>query len=154
MSTWVTQIRELGELREAGLLTEEEFVEQKALVLPSKTSTPEGPSLGVTDEQSTGQVPTRKDQAPVKPAAPTVALGTHCPTCNQLVTAGEGAYGWYELGGQWRCFQHREPWCLACARSERLTRGEFDASERSWVCFEHGIESCNECWTLLGERPF
>ena len=154
MNTWVTQIRELGELREAGLLTEEEFVEQKALVLPSKTGTPEGPSLGVADEQPTGQVPTRKDQAPVKPAAPTVALGTHCPTCNQLVTAGEGAYGWYEPGGLWRCFQHRVPWCLACARSERLTRGEFDASERSWVCFEHGIESCNDCWKLLGERPF
>jgi len=154
MNTWVTQIRELGELREAGLLTEEEFAEQKALVLPSKTSTPEGPPLGVTDEQPTGQAPTRTNQVPAKPAAPTVAPGTQCPTCNQLGTVEQGARGFYGPEGQWTCLAHRMEWCWSCARIERLTRGEFDASERSWVCFEHGIESCNGCWTLLGERPF
>ena len=152
MNTWLTQIRELGELREAGLLTEEEFAQQKALVLPSATNAAEAQAEEPNNTEHVGQVPIR-EQAPVRPAAPTVAPGTQCPTCNQLVTAGEGAYGWYEPGGQWRCFQHRRPWCLGCARSERLTRGEFDASERSWVCFEHGIESCNDCWKLLGEPP-
>ena len=154
MTDWIEQVRQLGELRDAGLLTEEEFAEQKALVLPSKTSTTDAPPAGETDNQLTGQVPTREAQAPVKPAAPTAALAAQCPTCNQLVTAGQGAHGWYEPGGQWRCFGHRMPWCLTCARLERSARGEFDASEQSWVCFEHGTESCSDCWPLLGERPF
>ena len=35
MPNWIDQIRELNELRQAGLLTEEEFEEQKKLLLPS-----------------------------------------------------------------------------------------------------------------------
>ena len=50
MTDWIEQIRQLGELREAGLLTDEEFVEQKELLLPSNVSDKAAASI-VPDEE-------------------------------------------------------------------------------------------------------
>jgi hypothetical protein len=44
MSDWIVEIQQLGELRDAGLLNEEEFTEQKALVLPAQQDLPEPPT--------------------------------------------------------------------------------------------------------------
>jgi hypothetical protein len=46
MSDWIVEIQRLGELRGAGLLTEGEFAQQKALVLPSQQDLPEPPRTG------------------------------------------------------------------------------------------------------------
>ena len=132
MDDWITQIRELGDLRDAGLLSEAEFSEQKALVLPSKTS---------------ASTP-HSDEALLRPPA-----GQQCPTCGQLVREAK-AFGQYRRGGQWICFVHRAPWCKGCARAERSQRGRFtDYLDLDWVCFEHDKDHCEECWTLVDERP-
>ena len=153
MNTWVTQIRELGELREAGLLTEEEFAEQKALVLPSATNADEAQPEELRNAEPAGQLSTQHDQVPTEPDTRTVAVGQQCPTCRQRVKP-QGAFGRFAPGGKWFCEAHLKAWCQSCAHDERLQRGTFlRTPQPTWVCFDHEVENCSTCWKLVGEPP-
>ena len=153
MTNWIDQIRELNDLREAGLLTEEEFAEQKALVLPSAANAAEAQSEMLHNTEPAGRLSTQHGQASAEPDTQTIAVGQQCPTCKQRVKA-QGAFGRFAPGEIWICGAHHKAWCKSCARAERSQRGAFLRNPRPiWVCFEHGTANCATCWQLVGEPP-
>lgn len=112
MDDWIRQIRELGELRDAGLLNEEEFAEQKALVLPSKTSASPGqhcPTCGqlVREARALGEY--RRGGQWVCSMHGTA----WCKGCVRAERSQRGKFTDHlELG--WVCFKHEREDCKKC----------------------------------------
>ena len=140
MTDWIEQIRQLGELREAGLLTDEEFVEQKELLLPSNGS----------DKAAASIVPDEEPELPI-------ASGLSDPEENQRTQRhaelGGGPFGHYDSPLSWVCHAHNRAWCEMCSDLDRSTRGRTTQHWRrgkQYVCFKHHKDACPECRRLNG----
>lgn len=101
MDDWIAQIRELGELRDAGLLSEEEFAEQKALVLPSNASARPGSARAFGEYLPGGQWVCSMH-------------GTAwCTGCARAERSQRGKFTDY-LDLDWVCFEHERTACREC----------------------------------------
>jgi len=131
MTDWIDQVRQLGELRDAGILTDEEFDEQKKLLLPSNTS-----DEGVAPLPTTGLSDADKRQRAQRHAE-----------------LGGGPFGHYEKPLYWVCHAHIKAWCETCTYLDRSTRGETTKHwwhGKHWICFEHHKAACVKCRRLDG----
>ena len=102
MDDWIAQIRELGELRDAGLLSEEEFAEQKALVLPSNASARPGSARAFGEYLPGGQW------------VCSVHRTAWCTGCARAERSQRGKFTDHLELDYWVCFEHEETACREC----------------------------------------
>lgn len=139
MTSWIDQIRELNDLRAAGLLTEDEFDEQKKLLLPSNAP-----------KEQPAPIP-KEEAAPL----PTFGLSEadKRQRAQRHAELGGGPFGHYEKPLYWVCHAHIRAWCEKCSDLDRSTRGQTTQDWRRgkrWVCFKHRKNACLECRRLDG----
>jgi len=148
MTNWIDQVRELNELREAGLLTDEEFEEQKRLLLPSNTTDQETPTPLSKPYVAADELPASL------PRGLTFGADDEIARRERHSELGGGRYGRREGwgDGHWICHAHAKALCETCMAADRSSRGRWSHHMHgdAWTCFKHSTRDCKRCKRLHG----
>jgi len=144
---WIDAIKSLGELRDAGLLTDDEFSLQKSLVLPTHVVDP-------VDFPCQPHERAHCDDCASHFNWDWVCTAHEAPGCNLCDALHHASSGLGEASDDsnqradfstWSCTTHGRLNCRSCTDSIRASRGRARKGF-TWQCDAHEIEWCRECY--------